>query len=284
MDTPVDILATGEIALLGRLVAEIIERHGAGLTQFADQEVRQRRQLRCAGLGTALLSLRCGSRRHRMAIDLRRCRPTILLSLWRGYWRGTALRRGRGLRGPTVGRKLGNRSLLTFSLGHRRALVRFGRRRWTALLLLRRRRRTTLVISLGLRPAVRHGLRRRAGRMLSLRRWAALILSFCRRTAMLLRLTSRTTGMLCHRLWAALVLNLTLWATLVLNLTRGVAIGLGLRRCGPVVTVILSNRTTLLLRLRSQAARVFCLANGAALLVALSLMGPDGLLCRSGAG
>ena len=84
MDTAVGILAAGEIALLGRVLAEIIERHGADLAQFTQEEVSQRRQLRRAGLGAALLGLRCGRHRRRTAIDLRRCRPTVMLSLWRG--------------------------------------------------------------------------------------------------------------------------------------------------------------------------------------------------------
>ncbi len=204
MDTAVDILATSEIALLGRMLAEVIERHGAGLTQFAEEEVSQRRQLRCVGLG---------------------------------------------LRGTALGLSLRHGTLRRVGLGQRRVPIRFSRRRWTAL-LYGLRRWTPLVFSLGHRPTVMLGLRRRTAMGLGLRGRAAMGLGarrcrpmvaviFSRRTAMRRRVRSQMTGMLGLRLWAALVFDLWRW----------VAIGLGLGRCRPVVTVILSHRTGLTLGL-----------------------------------
>jgi hypothetical protein len=102
------------------------------------------------------------------------------------------------------------------------------------------RRWTTLVFSLGHRPTVMLGLRGRAAMGLGARRCRPMVaVIFSRRTAMRRRVRSQMTGMLGLRLWAALVFNLWRW----------VAIGLGLGRCRPVVTVILSHRTGLTLGL-----------------------------------
>ena len=195
MDTAVGILAAGEIALLGRVLAEIIERHGADLAQFTQEEVSQRRQLRRAGLGAALLGLRCGRHRRRTAIDL------------------------------------------TLGLGQRRAPIRFGCRRWTALLD-------------------------------GLRCWTVLVFSLGRRPAMGLTIWGRAMRMLGLRLRTAFVLDLRSW----------VAIRLRLGRYGLMITVSLSRRTTLLLRLWGAMTGMLNLGSGTALIATL------GILCRRGAG
>ncbi len=180
-----------------------------------------------------------------------------MLSLWRGYRRRTLLTFGLGLRRTAVGLNLGSRARLALGLGQRRAPIRFGCRRWTAL-LDGLRCWTVLVFSLGRRPAV----------MLGLRRGAAFVFSLGRRTAMGLTIWGRAMRMLGLRLRTAFVLDLRSW----------VAIRLRLGRYGLMITVSLSRRTTLLLRLRGPTTGMLNLGSGTALIVTL------GILCRRGAG
>ena len=151
MDTTVDILATGEIALLGRVLAKVIERHGADLTQFAQEEVGQRLQLRCVGRGLALLGLlRRGSSRCCAAVDLRRRQTTVILGLGRNHWHRTVLTLHLS-RHRTAGRLgLGGRTMLALGLDHRAAL---GLRRGNGGAPVR-------TVSLGQRRALLLGLRR----------------------------------------------------------------------------------------------------------------------------
>src|SRR5680860_62395 len=178
VDSAVGNLAFGEIAVLHRKMAEIIERHGADLAQLADEEVGQRLGLlRCHGHGPALLGVRFGRHRCWPPVHLRRSGPVILLDLWLCHGRRTALMHRFGHRGPAILLWLGRWTALVLNLGGNgpAVLFRLGRRSammlgfGPAILRLGLRRRATIAVRLSSHgPAVLLGLRRRTALVLGL--------------------------------------------------------------------------------------------------------------------